>query len=235
MPIAAMAAAMGGNVRVGLEDSLWIGPGQLAESNAAAGRLARQIIEGLGLDIATPRRGARDPRPQRRRPGRLLTIGGRRCSRLRERAAGIDARQVVMSSPDVLLPSFYRHWIEDRVRFADLDPLGHCNNAAIGGFFESSRVALFTEVGQPISGGDLSVVIVRIEIDFRREIHYGARVRVGARVLKIGRTSLTLAGAVFDGDRCAATAQVVAVLFDLAQRRSVEIPTDLRQALAAYA
>jgi uncharacterized protein (DUF849 family) len=54
LPIAAMAAAMGGNVRVGLEDSLWLGPGRLAESNAAQVRAARQIIEGLGLEVATP-------------------------------------------------------------------------------------------------------------------------------------------------------------------------------------
>ncbi|WP_375458965.1 3-keto-5-aminohexanoate cleavage protein [uncultured Enterovirga sp.] len=54
LPIAAMSAAMGGNVRVGLEDSLWIGPGTLAKSNAEQVRLARQIIEGLGLEIASP-------------------------------------------------------------------------------------------------------------------------------------------------------------------------------------
>jgi uncharacterized protein (DUF849 family) len=54
MQIAAMAAANGGNVRVGLEDSLWAGPGKLAASNAEQVRLARQIIEGLNLDIATP-------------------------------------------------------------------------------------------------------------------------------------------------------------------------------------
>ena len=54
LPIAAMAAAMGGNVRVGLEDSLWAGPGKLAETNAQQVRLVRQIIEGLGLAIATP-------------------------------------------------------------------------------------------------------------------------------------------------------------------------------------
>ena len=54
LPIAAMSAAMGGNVRVGLEDSLWLGAGQLAESNAAQVRKVRQIIEGLGLEIATP-------------------------------------------------------------------------------------------------------------------------------------------------------------------------------------
>jgi 3,5-dioxohexanoate:acetyl-CoA acetone transferase len=54
MQIAAMSAAMGGNVRVGLEDSLWAGPGRLAASNAEQVRLARQIIEGLNLDVATP-------------------------------------------------------------------------------------------------------------------------------------------------------------------------------------
>jgi uncharacterized protein (DUF849 family) len=53
-PIAALAASMGGNVRVGLEDSLWIGPGELAVSNAAQVHRARQIIEGLGLEVATP-------------------------------------------------------------------------------------------------------------------------------------------------------------------------------------
>ena len=54
MRIAAMAAAMGGNVRVGLEDSLWAGPGRLATSNAEQVRIARSIIEGLGLAVATP-------------------------------------------------------------------------------------------------------------------------------------------------------------------------------------
>ena len=54
MPIAAMAAAMGGNVRVGLEDSLWGGPGKLAESNAQQVRAVRQVLEGLSLAVATP-------------------------------------------------------------------------------------------------------------------------------------------------------------------------------------
>ena len=54
MPVAAMAAAMGSHVRVGLEDSLWIGPGQFAESNAAQVRKVRQILEGIGLELATP-------------------------------------------------------------------------------------------------------------------------------------------------------------------------------------
>ena len=54
MNIAAIAAAQGGHVRVGLEDSLWLGPGRLAETNADQVRRVRLILEGLGLEIATP-------------------------------------------------------------------------------------------------------------------------------------------------------------------------------------
>jgi uncharacterized protein (DUF849 family) len=54
MKVAAMAAAMGGHVRVGLEDSLWLGRGQLAKTNASQVQRVRKIIEGLGLEVATP-------------------------------------------------------------------------------------------------------------------------------------------------------------------------------------
>ncbi|SFU45372.1 3-keto-5-aminohexanoate cleavage protein [Halomonas korlensis] len=54
MRIAAQAAAMGGNVRVGLEDSLWLGPGKLAQSNASQVNKARELLEGLSLPVATP-------------------------------------------------------------------------------------------------------------------------------------------------------------------------------------
>jgi uncharacterized protein (DUF849 family) len=53
MPIAATSAAQGGNVRVGLEDSLWDGPGKLARSNADQVRTVRRILEGLGLEVAS--------------------------------------------------------------------------------------------------------------------------------------------------------------------------------------
>ncbi len=53
MRVAAQAATMGANVRVGLEDSIWLGPGKLAESNADQVRAVRKLIEGLGLEIAS--------------------------------------------------------------------------------------------------------------------------------------------------------------------------------------
>ncbi|MBU3594299.1 3-keto-5-aminohexanoate cleavage protein [Polynucleobacter sp. 71A-WALBACH] len=54
MGIASISATQGGHVRVGLEDSLWMGPGSLAQSNADQVHLIRNILESLGLDIATP-------------------------------------------------------------------------------------------------------------------------------------------------------------------------------------
>ena len=54
MAIAAQSLALGGNVRVGLEDSLWIGPGRLARSNAEQVTKARRMIEEFGLEVATP-------------------------------------------------------------------------------------------------------------------------------------------------------------------------------------
>jgi uncharacterized protein (DUF849 family) len=53
MRVAAMAASMGGHIRVGLEDNLWLGRGQLAKTNAEQVLKARQIIEGLGLEVAS--------------------------------------------------------------------------------------------------------------------------------------------------------------------------------------
>ena len=54
IPLATIGAAMGANVRVGLEDSLWLGPGKLAESNADQVAKMRQVLEGMSLEVASP-------------------------------------------------------------------------------------------------------------------------------------------------------------------------------------
>ncbi len=54
IPLATLGAAMGANVRVGLEDSLWSGPGTLARSNAEQVKKIRQVLEGLSLEVAQP-------------------------------------------------------------------------------------------------------------------------------------------------------------------------------------
>ena len=99
MRIAAQAAAMGGNVRVGMEDSLWIGPGQLAESNAQQVDQRAQDHRRARPRDRDARRGARDPVAQGRRQGRVLTergclasAGARGVRRRAARHAGIRHR-----------------------------------------------------------------------------------------------------------------------------------------------
>jgi uncharacterized protein (DUF849 family) len=55
LPFVSMAAIMGGNVRVGLEDSIYVGKGQLAKSNAEQVTRIRTILEALSLELATPK------------------------------------------------------------------------------------------------------------------------------------------------------------------------------------
>jgi len=136
---------------------------------------------------------------------------------------------------DALLPAFYLHWIEDQVRYADLDPVGHCNSAVYSTYFESARVRLLEDCGMPQIGRPEAFAIVRQNIDYRRELKLGAKLRIGTRVTKIGRSSVHLANAVFEGETCAATATIVGVVISMAARKSVELPADLREKLAAYA
>jgi len=72
MPVAAIAAAIGGNVRVGLEDSLWIGAGSSAASNADQVTQS-QDHRRIGAGHRDGRRGARNLRTPRARQGRILT------------------------------------------------------------------------------------------------------------------------------------------------------------------
>lgn len=140
---------------------------------------------------------------------------------------------------DLRDPGVYRFWIDEHVRFADLDPLGHANNGAIGTYFESARVAWLDSLREDGGHGGPAIVLARIAIDFRRELHYPNRVRVGQRVLRIGRTSIVLGGGVFtvteEAPVCVATSEAVCVLFDLKTRRPVEIAEDQRALLARFA
>ena len=79
------------------------------------------------------------------------------------------------------------------------------------------------------------MVTARLTIDFRAELNYGDRLRIGTRLLKLGRTLAVLEHELFRGETCAATAEVVCVIFDLATRLPTEIAPDLRRFLEALA
>lgn len=128
----------------------------------------------------------------------------------------------------------YKFWITEHIRFADLDVLGHVNNIAFTVYAESVRAAFLREVGMWMPQGERLNVLARIELDYRRELHYPGTVRVGLRVLKVGRSSYTVGIGLFDGEYCAATAQAVLVRIDRASRKAIELNDAERAALQPY-
>lgn len=129
--------------------------------------------------------------------------------------------------------SSYRLWGYDKLRYGDLDRQGHVNNAVYATLAETGRVTFFNDPGLALMKPGQDFVVARLEIDFRSELFYPGSVDIGFRVLELGRSSCRIGEAIFCGDACAATVEVVEVLADDATRRSTPIEGKLRQWLEA--
>src|SRR5438067_4323030 len=85
----------------------------------------------------------------------------------------------------------------DIIRFGDLDPQGHVNNAVFATYFESGRVAMFRNPDFGIGVADGTFILARLEIDFLSELRWPGTVEVGTAVTAFGRSSFTLDQAIF--------------------------------------
>jgi len=130
-----------------------------------------------------------------------------------------------MESPsrDPSSPASYTFWTDERVRFADLDLLGHVNNVAFAVYFETGRVAILRETGLHTPAENRAVVLAHIAVDYLAEIHFPADLRIGTRIDRIGRSSFQIGCGVFAGDRCAATGHCVTVRVDRALRKPIPL------------
>ena len=125
-------------------------------------------------------------------------------------------------------PAVYPHWVTDTVRFSDQDAIGHVNNVAIAAYVESGRVA-FGRVTRSSDQPDKDFILARLVIDYLAEAHYPGEVRIGTRVVRIGRTSLTVGHGLFKDGVCIATAE--GVLVHRRAGRSAPIEGELRARL----
>jgi len=119
----------------------------------------------------------------------------------------------------------------DTVRFNDLDGMGHVNNAIFLTYMESARLAFMSCLG----AGDnpqKSLILARVEVDFRSPIAFGEHVEVGVRTSRVGTKSFELEHEVRADDRLAAEGKSVLVSYDYERGASVEIPAEWREWLA---
>jgi acyl-CoA thioester hydrolase len=108
--------------------------------------------------------------------------------------------------------STYHHWVTERVRFCDTDAMGHVNNVSLVAHIESGRVAYAFDLLARIETADRSIILRRLEVDYLQELRYPAELRVGSRLVAVGRTSFTIETGVFRGEACIATARSVLVV-----------------------
>ena len=123
----------------------------------------------------------------------------------------------------------FPYWLTDNVRFADLDPNQHVNNAVYATYFETGRVTLMKDLKFGLMPSGLAWIMVRLDIHFRAELKWPGSIEMGLGVSKFGRTSVTFDQVVFSEGRCVASSQSVSVLIDEISRRPVPLTDEVRQ------
>ncbi len=117
--------------------------------------------------------------------------------------------------------------LTDNVRFGDLDPNQHVNNAVYATYFETGRVTLMKDRSYGLMPEGVAWVMVRLDIHFRAELRWPGTIELGLGVAKFGRTSVTFDQVVFSQGRCVASAQSVTVLIDAATRQPMPLTAEI--------
>ncbi|MDI4233101.1 thioesterase family protein [Bradyrhizobium sp. 31Argb] len=128
----------------------------------------------------------------------------------------------------------YPYRLSDNVRFADLDPNGHVNNAVYASYFETGRVTLMKDPSKGLVPDGLAWIMVRLDTHFRAELHWPGTIELGLGVVKFGRTSVTFDQVVFSQGRCVASAQAVTVLIDETTRKPVPLTDEVKANLKRW-
>ena len=124
--------------------------------------------------------------------------------------------------------------LSDNVRFADLDPNQHVNNAVYATYFETGRVTLMKDRSYGLMPEGLGWIMVRIDINFRAELHWPGKIELGLGVAKFGRTSVSFDQVVFSEGKCVASARAITVLIDEVTRKPVPLTPELKAKFAPW-
>jgi len=119
--------------------------------------------------------------------------------------------------------------LTDNVRFADLDPNNHVNNAVYASYFETGRVTLMKDRASGLMPEGFAWIMVRLDIHFRAELRWPGSIELGLGVAKFGRTSVSFDQVVFSEGLCIATARSVCVLLDEATRKPTPLTNEIIQ------
>jgi acyl-CoA thioester hydrolase len=121
----------------------------------------------------------------------------------------------------------------EQVRFRDLDPMGHVNNAVFLTYLEQARIAFFEQHGLSVGLDDMNLIVARVEIDFRAPVGLGREVEVAVRATRFGTKSFDFEYELTVDGATVAEARSVQVAYDYGRREPVALPDDWREKLSA--
>ena len=119
----------------------------------------------------------------------------------------------------------------ETVRFRDLDPMGHVNNAVFLTYIESARVAFLHHLGAAQTLEEMGIIVARVEIDFRAPVRLGDEVEVSVQASRFGEKSFDLDHELCVDGKIVAEARTVLVTYDYSKRQAVPIPDEWREKL----
>jgi acyl-CoA thioester hydrolase len=113
--------------------------------------------------------------------------------------------------------------------------MGHVNNAVFLTWMENARIEFFRALDafDDVHAGEMTMILARVEVDFRSPVTFGEQVEVGVRASRFGTKSFDLEYELRVHERIVAEAKTVLVAYDYATSSAKEIPTEWRQRLAA--
>jgi acyl-CoA thioester hydrolase len=120
----------------------------------------------------------------------------------------------------------------EQVRFRDLDPMGHVNNAVFLTYLEQARIVFFEQQGLSVALADMNLVIARVEIDFRAPVRLGQEVEVAIRAARLGTKSFDFDYELTVDGEIVAEAKSVQVAYDYGRGEPVPLPEEWREKLS---
>lgn len=137
--------------------------------------------------------------------------------------------------PDFTDKSLYKLWLDEHVRFNDLDAFGHVKNMEFCSYYDTARMNLMQKVG--ITMGDDAKyygALVRLENNFLAELHFPNKLKTGISILGVGKSSIKLASAVFCDNKCIANSFGILILMDKKTRKPTPVPEDMLEKMAEF-
>lgn len=133
----------------------------------------------------------------------------------------------------------FKHISEIQLRFADMDSLGHVNNANYLTYLELARCNYLNEVLHiPVDFSDLSVILAKAELDFIKAVKFGDKLEIACACTKIGTKSFELSYQIVQKNKAESElvlkAKTILVAFNYPENATTEIPKNWRNALTNY-